>query len=186
MPPGPSPSSLSKPIGTHMPRTYILRTDIPEVTATTAGVTTVITPAYTQITIKPRPQPLTLRPVRPARTAADKAFNIYKLDLAEFKEWMDAETNLHAAIIQSFGSIIVQNINNATPLGIASLSCMDLVNYISKNSTITMAEINTVEEALQAPMTHFDNLREHLGLMAKNFQYLAHQKHVIPSLTQLL
>ena len=100
----------------------IIRTDIPEVTATTAGVTTVITPAYTQITIRPRPQPLTVRPVRPARTAQDKAFSIYKLDLAEFKEWMDAETNLHAAIIQSFGSIIVQNINNTTPLGIASLS----------------------------------------------------------------
>jgi hypothetical protein len=123
--------------------------------------------------------------VRLARTAQDKAFNIYKLDLAEFKEWMDAETNLHAAIIQSFGFIIVQNINNTTPLGIASLSCMDLVHYISKNSAITMAEINTVKEALQTPTTHFEQLREHLGLMAKNFQYLAHQKHVIPPLTQL-
>ena len=107
LPPGPSPSSLSKPIGTHMPRTSFARISprlLPLLLA-------VITPAYTQITIRPRPQPLTLRPVRPARTAADKAFNIYKLDLAEFKEWMDSETNLHAAIIQSFGSIIVQNIN---------------------------------------------------------------------------
>ncbi len=45
---------------------------------------------------------------------------------------------------------------------------MDLVQYISKNSVITMQEINTVEEALQSPMTHFDNLREHLGIMVKN------------------
>ncbi len=109
----------------------------------------------------------------------DKAFNIYKLDLAEFKEWMGAETNLHPAIIQSFGPFIVQNINNTTPLGIASLSCRNLVKYISKNSVITMSEIKTVKEALQAPMTHFDNLREHLGIMAKNFQYLAHQKHCL-------
>jgi hypothetical protein len=28
-------------------------------------------------------------------------------------------------------------------------------------------------------MTHFDNLREHLGIMAKNFQYLANQKHLL-------
>ncbi len=164
----------------------IVRTNIPEVTATTAGVTTVLTAAYTQITVRPRPQPLTVRPVRPPRTAAAKEFDIYKLDLAEFKEWMDAETNVHAAIVQSFGPFIVQNINNTTPLGIASLSCMDVVLYISKNSVIPMQEINTVKEALQSPMTHFDkNLREHLGIMAKNFQYLAHQKHVIPHLTQL-
>jgi hypothetical protein len=106
--------------------------------ATTAGVTTVITAAYTQITVRQCPQPLTVRPVRPARTAAAKEFDIYKLDLAEFKEWMDAETNLHAAIVQSFDPFIVQNINNTTPLGIASLSCMDLVQYISKNWVITM------------------------------------------------
>ncbi len=61
-------------------------TDIPEVTAITASVTTVITAAYTQITVRQRPQPLTVRPVRPARTAAAKELDIYKLDLAEFKE----------------------------------------------------------------------------------------------------
>jgi hypothetical protein len=86
----------------------ILSTAVPAVTATTVGVTTTITPAYNQVTIRPRPTPLTLRPVRPARNANDKAFSIYKLDLAELKEWMEAETNLHAAIVQSFGSLIVQ------------------------------------------------------------------------------
>lgn len=77
----------------------IINTAVAAVTATTAGVTTTITPAYNQVTIRPRPTPLTTRPVRPVRTATDKAFAIYKLDLAEFKEWMDAETNLHAAIV---------------------------------------------------------------------------------------
>ena len=86
---------------------------------------------------------------------------------------MEAETSLHAAIVQSLGPLIVQTINNVTPLGIASLTCMDLVTYMSKNSVITMQEINTVEDALQAPMAHFEDLREHLGIMAKNFQYLA-------------
>ena len=148
----------------------IINTPVPAVTVTTAGVTSTITPAYNQVTIRPRPTPLTTRPVRPARTAAEKAFAIYKLDLAEFKEWMEAKTNLHAAIVLSLGPLIVQTINNVTPLGIASLSCMDLVTYMSKNSVITMQEINTVEDALQAPMAHFEDLREHLGIMAKNFQ----------------
>jgi hypothetical protein len=53
---------------------------------------------------------------------------------------------------------------------IASLSCVDLVSYISKNSVIIMAEINAVAEALQAPMAHFEDLREHLGVMSKNLQ----------------
>ncbi len=77
---------------------------------------------------------------------------------------MEAETNLHAAIVQSRGPLIVQTINNVTSLGIASLSCMDLVTYMSKNSVITMQEINTVKDALQAPMAHFEDLREHLGI----------------------
>ena len=63
----------------------IVNTAVPAVTATTAGVTTTITPAYNQVTIRPRPTPLTNQPSRPARTATDKAFSIYKLDLAEFK-----------------------------------------------------------------------------------------------------
>ncbi len=71
---------------------------------------------------------------------------------------MEAETSLHAAIVQSFGPLIVQTINNVTPLGIASLTCMDLVTCMSKNSVITMQEINTVVDALQAPMAHFEDL----------------------------
>jgi hypothetical protein len=105
----------------------IVATAIPADTAIAAGVTTIITPAYNQVTFRPRPTPFTNRPVRPARTATDKAFAIYKLDLAEFKERMEAETNLHAAIVQSLGPLIVQTINNVTPLGIVSLTCMDLV-----------------------------------------------------------
>ena len=35
---------------------------------------------------------------------------------------------------------------------------MDLVTCMSKNSVITMQEINTVEDALQAPMAHFEDL----------------------------
>lgn len=100
---------------------------------------------------------------------------------------MDGRRNQPARCYRpiSLGPLIVQTINNVTPLGIASLSCMDLVTYMSKNSVITMQEINTVEDALQAPMAHFEDLREHLGIMAKNFQYLAQQKHVIPPLSQL-
>ncbi len=98
---------------------------------------------------------------------------------------MEAETNLHAAIVQSLGPLLVQTTNNVTPLSIASLTCMDLVTYMSKNFVITMQETYTVEDALQAPKAHFEDLREHFGIMAKNFQYLAQQKHVIPPLSQL-
>jgi hypothetical protein len=55
---------------------------------------------------------------------------MYKLEKERFQKLDEAETILHAAIVESLSSGTVRTINTATPAGIASLSAVQLVGLV--------------------------------------------------------
>jgi hypothetical protein len=98
----------------------------------------------------------------------------FKLEKELFERIDEAETTLHAAIVESLAPGTVSTINTSTPSGIASLSALQLVGLVHQLfSTPTMQDINTVNADLQRPMQNFEEFPDHITEHVNHYDSLA-------------
>jgi hypothetical protein len=99
---------------------------------------------------------------------------MYKLEKERFEKIDEAETTLHAAIVESLSLGTVRTINTATPSGIASLSAAQLVGLVhTLFSTPTLQDINTVNADLLRPLQNFEEFPDHITEHINHYDSLA-------------
>ncbi len=99
-----------------------------------------------------RQRPIFAMPALYTRNANVYDREMYKLDKERFEKLDEAETTLHAAIVESLFPGTVRTINTATPAGIASLSTVQSVGLVhTLFSTPTLQDIITVNTDLLRP-----------------------------------
>ncbi len=92
-------------------------------------------------------------PVLYTRTSTVYDREMYKLEKERFEKLDEAETTLHAAIVESLSPGTVRTINTSTTSGIALLSAFQLVGKVEiLFSTPTLQDILTVNADLQRPL----------------------------------
>ncbi len=92
-----------------------------------------------------RPRPVIAMPAVYDRYATTFDREMFKLDKERFEKFDEAETILHAAIVESLSPGTVRTINMSTPSGIAALSAAQLVGLVhTLFSTPTLQDIVTV------------------------------------------
>ncbi len=86
-----------------------------------------------------RPRPIFKMPTIYGPNSTTYIRDLFKLEKEQFERIDEAETTLHAAIVESLAPGTVRTINTATPSGIASLSALQLVGLVHQLfSTPTM------------------------------------------------
>ena len=99
---------------------------------------------------------------------------MYKLEKECFEKMDEAETTLHAAIVESPSPGTVCTINTSTPSGIASLSAVQLVGMVEiLFSTPTLQDILTVNSDLQRPLQNFEDFPDHITEHINHYESLA-------------
>jgi hypothetical protein len=102
-------------------------------------------------------------PVLYTRTSTVYDQEMYKLEKERFEKLDEAETILHAAIVESLSPGTVRTINTSTHSGIASLSAVQLVGMVDiLFSTPTLQDILTVNADLQRPLQNFEDFPDHI------------------------
>jgi hypothetical protein len=104
----------------------------------------------------------------------DRDREMYKLESERFEKLDEAETILYAAIVESLSSGPVRTINTATPVGIASLSAVQLVGLVhTLFSTPTLQDIRTVNADLLRPLLNFEDFPDHITEHVNHYESLA-------------
>jgi hypothetical protein len=99
---------------------------------------------------------------------------MYKLEKERFEKLDEAETILHAAIVESLSSGTVRTINTSTPAGIASLSAVQLVGLVhTLFSAPTLQDILTVNADLLRPLLNFEDFPDHITEHINHYESLA-------------
>ena len=121
-----------------------------------------------------RPRPIFAVPVLFTRNATVYEREIYKLEKERFEKLDEAETTLHAAIVESLAPGTVRTINTSTTSGIASLSACQLVGMVEiLFSTPTLQDILTVNADLQRPLPNFEDFPDHITEHINHYESLA-------------
>ncbi len=111
-----------------------------------------------------RPRPIFAMPALYTRTSTVYDREMYKLEKERFEKLDEAETILHAAIVESL----------STPSGIASLSAAQLVGTVETLfSTPTLQDILTVNADLQRPLQNFEDFPDPITEHINHYESLA-------------
>ena len=120
-----------------------------------------------------RPRPVIAMPDVYDRYASTYEREMFKLDKERFEKYDEAETILHAAIVESLSPGTVRTINLATPSGIAALSAAQLVGLVhTLFSTPTLQDILTVQSDLQRPLQNFEDFPDHITEHINHYEAL--------------
>jgi hypothetical protein len=80
------------------------------------------------------------------------------LEKETFEKFDEAETALHAAIVENISQGTIRTINTQHAAGISSLTALQLVEVVHNlYSTLTLQDITTVENDLKRPLAHFED-----------------------------
>jgi hypothetical protein len=121
-----------------------------------------------------RPRPVFTMPTIYGPNSTVYVRDLFKLEKELFERIDEAETSLHAAIVESLAPGTVRTINSSTPSGIASLSALQLVGLVHQLfSTPTMQDINTVNADLLRPMHNFEDFPDHITEHVNHYDSLA-------------
>jgi hypothetical protein len=121
-----------------------------------------------------RQRPLFAMPPLYNRQAQVYDREMYKLEKERFEKLDEAETILHAAIVESLSSGTVRTINTATSAGIASLSAVQLVGLVhTLFSTPTLQDILTGNADLLRPLLNFEDFPDHITEHINHYESLA-------------
>jgi hypothetical protein len=121
-----------------------------------------------------RQRPIVAMPALYARAATTFDREMYKLEKERFERIDEAETTLHAAIVESLSPGTVRTINTAIPSGIASLSAAQLVGLVhTLFSTPTLQDINTVNADLLRLLHNFEDFPNHITEHINHYDSLA-------------
>ncbi len=121
-----------------------------------------------------RPRPVFTMPTIYGPNSTVYVRDLFKLEKGLFERIDEAETTLHASIVESLTPDTVRTINTSTPSGIASLSALQLVGLVRQLfSTPTMQDINTVNADLLRPMQNFEDFPDHITEHVNHYDSLA-------------
>ncbi len=81
-----------------------------------------------------RPRPIFTMPNMYGPQSTVYVRDLFKLEKELFERIDEAETTLHAAIVESLAPGTVRTINTSTPVGIASLSALQLVGLVHRST----------------------------------------------------
>jgi hypothetical protein len=99
---------------------------------------------------------------------------IWKLEKETFEKFDEAETTLHATIVESLSQGI-RTINTQHAAGISSLTALQLVEVMhTLYSTPTLQDITTVENDLKRPLAHFEVFLDHVTDHLNNYESSDH------------
>jgi hypothetical protein len=88
---------------------------------------------------------------------------MFKLEKERFEKIDEAETILHAAMVESLSPGTDRTINTSALSGIVALSAGQLVGLVhTLFSTPTLQDILTVQSDLQRPLQNFEDFPDHI------------------------
>ncbi len=120
-----------------------------------------------------RPRPVVAMSAVYNRAATTFDREMFKLDKERFEKFDEAETILHAAIVESLSPGTVRTINMSTLSGIAALSAAQLVGLVhTLFSTPTLQDILTVQADLQRPLQNFEDFPNHITEHMNHYESL--------------
>ena len=100
-----------------------------------------------------RARPVMALPPFYTRTSTTFEREVWKLEKEKFEKFVEAETILHTAIVESLSQGTIRTINIQHIAGISSLSALQLVEVVHQlYSTPTLQDITTVENDLKRPL----------------------------------
>jgi hypothetical protein len=120
------------------------------------------------------------------RTATVYERELWKMEKETFEKFDEAETTLHAAIVESLSQGTIRTINTQHPAGISSLTALQLVEVMHNlYSTPTLQDITTVDNDLKRPLAHFEDFLDHVTDHINNYDSLRSFNQPVSNITKI-
>jgi hypothetical protein len=146
-------------------------------------------PATPGATLHPatiRACPVIAMPAFYTRTATVYDRKLWKMDKETFEKFDEAETTLHASIVESLSQGTIRTINTQHPAGISSLNALQLVEVMhTLYSTPTLQDITTVDNDLKHPLAHFEDFLDHVTDHINNYESLRSFNQPVSDITKI-
>jgi hypothetical protein len=111
---------------------------------------------------------------------------LWKLEKETFEKFVEAETTLHAAIVESLSQGTIRTINTQHAAGISSLTALQLVEVVHNlYSTPTLQDITTVENDFKRPLTNFEDFLDHVTDHINNYESLRSFNQQVANITKI-
>jgi hypothetical protein len=102
------------------------------------------------------------------------------------KKFDEAETTLHAAIVESLSQGTIRTINTQNAAGTSSLTVLQLVEMMhTLYSTLNIQDITTVENDLKRPLAHFEDFLNHVTDHINNYESLRSFNQQVSNITKI-
>ena len=138
-----------------------------------------------------RPAVIRVRPVMAlppfyTSTATTYMREVWKLEKEKFEKFVEAETILHTAIVESLSQGTIRTINIQHIAGISSLSALQLVEVVHQlYSTPTLQDITTVETDLKRPLMNFEDFMDHVTDHINHYESLRSFNQQVANITKI-
>jgi hypothetical protein len=120
------------------------------------------------------------------RTATVYERELWKMEKETFKKFDEAETTLHAAIVESLSQGTIRTINTQHPARISSLTALQLVEVMhTLYSTPTLQDITTVDNDLKRPLAHFEDFLDHVTDHMNKYESLRSFNQPVSNITKI-
>jgi hypothetical protein len=120
------------------------------------------------------------------RTATVYERELWKMEKETFEKFDEAETTLHAAIVESLSQGTIRTINTQHPAGIYSLTALQLVEVMhTLYSAPTLQDITTVGNDLKRPLAHFEEFLDHVTDHINNYESLRSFNQPVSNITKV-
>jgi hypothetical protein len=125
-------------------------------------------------------------PIFYTRQATVYERELWKLEKETYEKFDEAETTLHAAIVESLSQGTIRTINTQHAAGISSLTALQLVEVVHNlYSTPTLQDITTVENDLKRPLANFEDFLDHVTDHINNYESLRSFNQQVANITKI-
>ena len=133
-----------------------------------------------------RVRPVMALPPFYTRTSTTFEREVWKLEKEKFEKFVEAETILHTAIVESLSQGTIRTINIQHIAGISSLSALQLVEVVHQlYSTPTLQDITTVETDLNRPLINFEDFMDHVTDHINHYESLRSFNQQVSNITKI-
>ena len=134
-----------------------------------------------------RARPVVAMPAFYTRAATIYERELWKMEKETFEKFDEAETTLHAAIVESLSQGNIRTINTQHPAGISSLTALQLFVEVMHTlySTPTLQDTTTVDNDLKRPLAHFEDFLNHVTDHINNYESLRSFNQQVSIITKI-
>ena len=133
-----------------------------------------------------RVRPIMALPPFYTRNSTTFEREVWKLEKEKFEKFVEAETILHTAIVESLSQGTIRTINIQHIAGISSLSALQLVEVVHQlYSTPTLQDITTVETDLKRPLMNFEDFMDHVTDHINYYESLRSFNQQVANITKI-